>query len=198
MRAWASADRDLLIGMWLVFLTYWLVAAVGVKRTVPTGSRLQGTGVRLLALVGVVLLLRLGLRLLPRAADAAASGRSSPFGPVGGGGGVVVCALGLGIAVWARVCLGRNWGLPRTRKEGQTLVTSGPYARVRHPIYSGMLLMGLGTVLVGGLVWLVPVVLFGAYFVYSAKVEERLMARQFPLLYPEYRRRTKMLIPFVL
>jgi protein-S-isoprenylcysteine O-methyltransferase Ste14 len=197
MRVSASTDRYLLIGLWLAWLAIWLVAAIGAKRTVPTGSRLRGTGLRLLATVGVVLLLRLGLRVLPGAADAIPSGLSAPFGPTVGAVGVVVCALGLGAAVWARAYLGRNWGMPMTRKEEQTLVTSGPYARVRHPIYAGLLLAWLGTALAGGLVWLVPLVLDGAYFVYSAKVEEGHMARQFPQIYPPYRQRTKMLIPYV-
>jgi protein-S-isoprenylcysteine O-methyltransferase Ste14 len=195
MRVSASTDRYLLIGLWLAWLAIWLVAAAGVKRTVPTGSRLRGSGLRLLATVGVVLLVR--FRLLPRPVDAMPGGLAAPFGPAVGRVGVVVCALGLGVAVWARACLGRNWGLPMTRTEGQTLVTAGPYARVRHPIYAGLLLAWLGTALAGGLVWLVPFVLDGAYFVYSARVEERHMAQQFPQLYSQYRRRTKMLIPFV-
>ncbi len=75
---------------------------------------------------------------------------------------------------------------------------SGPYRFVRHPIYSGLLLAILGTALATSLVGLVAVVVLGAYFYLSGSVEERNLTATFPTAYPEYRRRTKMLIPFVL
>ena len=77
------------------------------------------------------------------------------------------------------------------------LVTSGPYHLVRHPIYTGILLAGVGTAAALSWFWLILVALAGVYFVYSATVEERNMAKQFPETYPAYRRSTKMLVPFV-
>jgi len=65
-----------------------------------------------------------------------------------GGVGVALCALGIGLAIWARTYLGRNWGMPMSRKENPELVTSGPYAYVRHPIYTGLLIAMLGSVTV--------------------------------------------------
>jgi protein-S-isoprenylcysteine O-methyltransferase Ste14 len=59
--------------------------------------------------------------------------------PVLGAIGAIVFASGIALAVWARVQLGRNWGLPMTQKDEPELVTSGPYRFVRHPIYSGLL-----------------------------------------------------------
>ena len=59
--------------------------------------------------------------------------------------GLALFVLGLAFAVWARVHIGRNWGTPMTQKNEPELVTSGPYRFVRHPIYSGILLGGLGT-----------------------------------------------------
>jgi protein-S-isoprenylcysteine O-methyltransferase Ste14 len=64
--------------------------------------------------------------------------------------GVAACATGIGIATWARVCLGRNWGMPMTVRARPTLVRSGPYRVVRHPIYSGLLLAAIGSALVTG------------------------------------------------
>lgn len=112
--------------------------------------------------------------------------------------GSALLVSGLGLAIWARVDLGGNWGMPMTEKEGAELVTTGPYARVRNPIYSGILLAGVGTALALDLLVLIVVVVVGAYFVYSARVEEGIMARLFPDAYPAYRDRTKMLIPYVL
>jgi protein-S-isoprenylcysteine O-methyltransferase Ste14 len=105
---------------------------------------------------------------------------------------------GLGLAVWARLYLGRNWGMPMSEKVDPELVTTGPYRQVRHPIYSGIILAMIGTTIAVSLYWLVGVLLLGAYFLYSAFVEERMMAGLFPDSYPEYKRSTKMLIPFIL
>jgi protein-S-isoprenylcysteine O-methyltransferase Ste14 len=87
--------------------------------------------------------------------------------------------------------------MPMSRKDEPELVTSGPYHRVRHPIYSGILLAGVGTAVALSWLWLLAVVLTGIYFVYSATVEERYMGEQFPDSYPTYRRSTKMLVPFI-
>lgn len=65
--------------------------------------------------------------------------------------GVALVLCGLGTAVWARISLGRNWGMPMSEKEEPELVTSGPYGVVRHPIYSGIVLATVGTALVAGL-----------------------------------------------
>jgi protein-S-isoprenylcysteine O-methyltransferase Ste14 len=110
----------------------------------------------------------------------------------------VVFLLGLALAVWARVYIGRNWGMPMSEKVDPELVTSGPYRSVRHPIYSGIILAMIGTTIGVSLYWLVAVVVMGAYFLYSAVVEERSMGRLFPGAYPEYKRSTKMLIPFII
>ena len=77
------------------------------------------------------------------------------------------------------------------------LVTSGPYQLVRHPIYSGILVAGVGTAVALSWVWLIAVVLAGVYFLHSATVEERYMTEQFPDDYPVYKRSTKMLAPFI-
>jgi protein-S-isoprenylcysteine O-methyltransferase Ste14 len=76
-------------------------------------------------------------------------------------------------------------------------VTSGPYHLVRHPIYSGILVAGVGTAIALGWMWLVVVGLAGVYFIYAATVEERYLTGQFPDTYPGYKRSTKMLVPYV-
>ncbi len=94
------------------------------------------------------------------------------------GAALVVC--GLGTAVWARVTLGRNWGMPMTEKDQPELVSSGPYRLVRHPIYSGIVLATVGTALAVSLGWLVVAAVMGVYFGYSAAVEERTLDRAAP------------------
>ncbi|MEO8945297.1 MAG: isoprenylcysteine carboxylmethyltransferase family protein [Gemmatimonadaceae bacterium] len=111
--------------------------------------------------------------------------------------GVALCVCGVALAVWARTHLGRNWGMPMSFKENPELVTTGPYVYIRNPIYTGFLLAILGSSLTGGPIWLIFFVVFSAYFTYCAKKEEKIMTQEFPDTYPDYKRRTRMLIPFV-
>ena len=112
--------------------------------------------------------------------------------------GTTLSFLGAALAILARAWLGRNWGMPASRKENPELVTTGPYALVRHPIYAGFILLMLGSTLTISLFWAIPLVLLGAYFVRSARREEKLMMAEFPEQYPAYINRTKILLPFML
>jgi protein-S-isoprenylcysteine O-methyltransferase Ste14 len=84
-----------------------------------------------------------------------------------------------------------------SRKDDPELVTGGPYHLVRHPIYSGILLAGVGTAEALNWLWLTAVFLAGIYFVYSAFTEERYLTEQFPETYPAYQHSSKMLVPFI-
>jgi protein-S-isoprenylcysteine O-methyltransferase Ste14 len=96
------------------------------------------------------------------------------------------------------VHIGRNWGTPMTQKDEPELVTSGPYRLVRHPIYSGILVAGVGTAVALSWLRLTAVALAGVYFIPSATVEEHYLTGQLPDTYPAYKRSTKMLVPFIL
>ena len=84
-----------------------------------------------------------------------------------------------------------------SEKVDPELVTTGPYRRVRHPIYSGIIGAMVGTTVAVSWYWLIAVALLGAYFVYSAVMEERYMTGLFPEAYPGYKRSSKMLVPFL-
>jgi protein-S-isoprenylcysteine O-methyltransferase Ste14 len=169
---------------WIIFLVYWLASALGAKEGSAGGRRIPVTG---LTAISVLLLLR-----------AFRGGSLAVHSLILEAIGAVVFASGIALAIWARVHLGRNWGMPMTQKAEPELVTSGPYRFVRHPIYSGLLAGLLGTALANSLVGLIVVAILGAYFYYSASVEEKNLTATFPETYPAYRARTKMLIPFVL
>jgi protein-S-isoprenylcysteine O-methyltransferase Ste14 len=171
---------------WAAFWLYWLLAAFSMKRGHVSWSR--ELRIRVVLVAVVVLFARLG----------AFRGHGISTDPLRAAFGLVVFALGLGFAIWARVHLGRNWGTPMTQKEEPELVTSGPYRLVRHPIYSGILVAGIGTAVGLSWWWLVVVVLAAIYFVYSATVEERYLTEQFADGYRAYKRSTKMLMPFIL
>jgi protein-S-isoprenylcysteine O-methyltransferase Ste14 len=180
---------------WIMFVVYWAISALGAKRTIGARGWGGGGGLRLGMIVLVLLAFHVPAvhRALRNAGLSAASFRLVA-GPIGG----ALCALGIGLAVWARAHLGRNWGMPMSRKENPELVTTGPYRFARHPIYGGILLAMLGSTIGASIVWLLPLVLFGAYFIYSARAEEQLMLEQFPAHYAAYMKRTKMLLPFTL
>jgi protein-S-isoprenylcysteine O-methyltransferase Ste14 len=170
---------------WAAFWLYWLVAAVSVKKGHVPWSR----ELRIRAVIGVVVivLLRLG----------AFRGHGLHTDPWRAGIGLLLFALGLAFAVWARIHIGGNWGTPMTQKDEPELVASGPYRLVRHPIYSGVLVAGAGTAVALSWLGLTVVALAGIYFLYSATVEERYMTERFPDDYPGYKRSTKMLVPFI-
>jgi len=171
---------------WAAFWLYWIVAAFSMKRGhVPWSRELW---IRAVIFVVAVVLVRLG----------AFRGHSHNADPWRTGVGLGLFALGLGFAIWARIHIGRNWGSPMSQKNEPELVTSGPYRLVRHPIYSGILVAGVGTAVALGWLWLTAVVIAGSYFIYSATVEERYLTAQFPDDYPVYTRSTKMLLPFIL
>jgi protein-S-isoprenylcysteine O-methyltransferase Ste14 len=170
---------------WAAFWLYWLIAAFSMKKGhVPWSRELV---IRAMVVAVVIVLIRIG----------ALRGHSVNTDAWRAGLGLVLFALGLGCAIWARVNIGRNWGTPMTEKLEPELVTSGPYRLVRHPIYFGILVAGAGTAVALSWQWLIAVALAGIYFVYSATVEERFLAEQFPDTYPTYKHATKMLLPFI-
>lgn len=171
--------------LWIGFWIYWLAASANIKAGQTRWA--QFAGIRVGGVLVVLLLLRLGVF----------KGHMTGNGPWLKGIGLALFLLGLALAVWARVYIGRNWGMPMSRKEDPDLVTSGPYRTIRHPIYSGIILAMIGTALAVSWFWLIGVALLGGYFIYSAVTEERNMTAQFPEAYPAYKRSTKMLIPFI-
>jgi protein-S-isoprenylcysteine O-methyltransferase Ste14 len=169
---------------WLVFWIYWLVSASTSKESVRGGWRTRLTGVSAVGVFVIAGVLRGGSLAVHSVILAAI--------------GAVLFVGGIALAVWARLHLGRNWGMPTSQRAEPELVTSGPYRFVRHPIYTGLLTAMLGTALVDNLLGLIVVAVLIAYFYYCGIVEERNLTATFPAAYPEYKSRTKMLIPFLL
>ena len=187
---------DRLVGLaisviWLAWLIYWWLSARDVKRT----SRQEPVRDRLTYRVPLVL----GILCLsaPGWIPPVLHRRFVPPGAPAQAAGLALLAAGLGFSVWARRHLGRNWSASVVVKEDHALIRSGPYRRVRHPIYTGMLLAFLGTaVAVGEWRGLVGLVLAFVSFALKSRMEEARMAETFPE-YSEYRRHTASLIPGV-
>jgi len=183
-----------ILALWLVFIVYWGISALGAKRSVRGAVWWRHVIVRLVMAVLIVIAVK--VPTIRHALQAAL--HQQPGNMLVQAIGALLVALGIAFAIAARVHIGRNWGMPMSRTQDPELVTGGPYALVRHPIYTGVLVALLGSVIGYGLVWLPALLLSALYFIYSARREEALMCEQFPEQYPAYMRRTKMLLPFVL
>jgi protein-S-isoprenylcysteine O-methyltransferase Ste14 len=178
--------------MWVLWYFYWMAAAAGPgKTTVKRESLSSVIRQRLLLLAGYVLLV----------APVRVFGLAEPWvrPSVGTGrAGIWVCLLGLGFSVWARRALGDNWSSTAAVKENHQLVQTGPYAFVRHPIYTGLLTAALGTALaedrVGSLLGS-ALMAFGLHF--KMGVEERFMREEFGGGYSAYARKVKKLLPWI-
>lgn len=109
--------------------------------------------------------------------------------------GAMLCAAGTGLAIGARHVLAASWNNTPSLREGHALVTHGPYALVRHPIYLGFMLSAAGLILVllevRALVLLVDL----AVFFRKMKPEEELLRSAYPAEYPDYERRVRRLLP---
>jgi protein-S-isoprenylcysteine O-methyltransferase Ste14 len=178
---------------WGAFTLIWLLAAFWTKRSVYQENR----GQRLRHVVPIFCggyLLAKGHRL-----PAPLSHRVIPHLEALAWIGIILCIAGLTFCVWARFTLGRNWSGVVTLKGGHELITRGPYAWVRHPIYTGVLTMFVATVLVLGHVAgiiAIPLVVVSLWI--KLRYEETLMLKNFPEQYAAYQQRVKRIIPFVL
>jgi protein-S-isoprenylcysteine O-methyltransferase Ste14 len=116
--------------------------------------------------------------------------------PWGTGIGVVVLFCSTVLTLWARSALGTMWTFDAEIKKGHALRTDGPYAVTRHPIYTGMLGMLLGSLLLAGVGrWLLLFPVGLVLFEVKLHAEEQLLTKTFPAAYPRYRQRVPQLIP---
>jgi protein-S-isoprenylcysteine O-methyltransferase Ste14 len=106
-------------------------------------------------------------------------------------------AAGAVLLVWARLRLKKNWSQTVSAKEGHELVTTGPYRFVRHPMYAGGIVACIGSAIVAGGAFVFLLIILTPLFLWRVGAEDRLMARQFPNQYPEYRKCSWDLIPFI-
>ena len=178
--------------VWIAFLVYWQIKAAGAKitrRLEPAYSRI----VRVLAFVVVFALLLTTKIPLPWLYRELWTQGLWPFWI-----GAAVTVAGLLFSVWARQHLGRNWSRSVTIKQDHELITSGPYALVRHPIYTGILAGFLGTAIALSQVrGLVAVAIIFLVFWAKFRMEEEWMRSEFGDTYAAYSRRTSALVPYL-
>ncbi|MBI3554444.1 MAG: hypothetical protein HY077_18260 [Elusimicrobia bacterium] len=181
------------MGLWAAWLFYWWLAGRSVEKAEKTESLLsRALHLGILACAFLFLFsdqLRVGFmgrRIIPEALFIEAVGLG-------------LTTAGLLLCVWARVHLGRFWSGEVQLKEGHRLIASGPYAFVRHPIYTGFLLAVCGSAVtlgeVRGLLILAATI---AAYARKIRLEEELLNSRFGAEYDQYERRTWALLPFVL
>jgi protein-S-isoprenylcysteine O-methyltransferase Ste14 len=184
--------NELIGGLWLLWCLYWFVAAGATKATARRES-LASRATHLIPLViGLILI------AIPRLPGNVLSGHVLPPSLALYWVGIGLMVAGLGFTVWARVHLGANWSGTVTLKESHELVRSGPYAWVRHPIYTGLLTAILGNAIARD-EWraVIGFALVVASLVWKLKLEERWMREIFGDQYVKYAREVRALVPGV-
>ena len=177
----------------LIQITFWIITAFYTKKT---SENKGGWTMRIIALivVGVIIFLRKQISIFIPVMDDIFYTRSLTSGIIAD----IIVLFGVIIMILARIILGKNWSANVTFKENHELIMSGPYKYVRHPIYSGLLLIILGIAIYSGYFagfLLFVIFFFGAY--YKGIKEEKLLIEHFGQNYVEYKKKVKALIPFV-
>jgi protein-S-isoprenylcysteine O-methyltransferase Ste14 len=175
---------------WIVFLVYWLIAATKTRATQKREPAFSRYGVSLLLICGYLLIFN------RRARVGFLRHRFLPDHPAVPLIGILLLWSGIGLAIWARRHLAENWSARVTIKVGHELIRTGPYARLRHPIYTGLLLATLGSaVMIGEWRGLFGVVLVLIAYSLKALKEESMLRTQFGSAFEEHRRQTGFLLP---
>ena len=178
-------------GLWLLFIVYWSARA---KNAAPTSSSESTASRQLhqLLMYGALLLAFLPVPGLRR--------RWLPISPwIGVTIGLAIQTSSALLAIWARRHLGRNWSGAITAKVDHQLIRTGPYRLVRHPIYSGMLGMFLGTAVVSGeLHGLLALLIIAVAYWRKIRLEELHLRGYFGTNYDDYRKKSWALVPGLL
>jgi protein-S-isoprenylcysteine O-methyltransferase Ste14 len=178
--------------IWIVWLTSWVAASFWSDRARKRAATLETWGYRAPMIAGGILLVPWTGPLLGE----------KPIWEVNHAGMYALAILmlaGLMLTWWARIYLGPMWSSVITRKEDHKIIDTGPYAFVRHPIYSGLIIALVATAAAEGrLTALIgaALIILGVWL--KARTEERFLLTELgPESYDAYRRRVPMLIPFL-
>jgi protein-S-isoprenylcysteine O-methyltransferase Ste14 len=179
--------------LWLVFIAFWIAMARGGKAVAERESVYSRLSHYLPLAIAIYLL------AAPRVPIAVLEDRFAPLSLWLVQLGAALTFAGIAFAIWARVWIAGNWSSDVTLKRDHELIVDGPYAFVRHPIYTGILIALLGTALaVGEWRGVLAVAFAGGAYWRKLTIEESVMRRQFGEVYARYAERVPALIPFVL
>jgi protein-S-isoprenylcysteine O-methyltransferase Ste14 len=176
------------MGCWLVLDVYWALGEHATKPVIPPGQLglavLASFVIHTLYCLPLSSVPLLGQQILPRWVALQIAG-------------ALMCAAGVGFAIWARHILAGNWNAAVALQQRHALVRVGPYAIVRHPIYFGFLVTAVGMFLVLGEVRALVCFCHAAQFIKKMKSEESVLRAAYPDEYPDYERKVKRLVPCI-
>lgn len=198
------SEQFIILICWIIFIVYWIINWWRVKPAEETTWRSsQGRWTIAWIVILMFILTRSSLSLFYTPANCnpyCEQDLFTPFfhvpllQPIGVG----VTIIGLIIAIVARKTLADNWSSNIELKKNHKLITTGIYSYVRHPIYTGISVMGLGSILtLQALMTIVFFIIMFAFFIFKLTKEEALLTKHFPKEYAAYRKKTKALIPFL-
>jgi protein-S-isoprenylcysteine O-methyltransferase Ste14 len=176
--------------MWIVLMVVWVIG----RFTAKSVKQRESPVVYIARMV--VLLIIFELLFTPYMAFGWLGWRVIPESRLLDEVAVIMAAVGIGLAIWARVVLAGNWSGTVTLKEGHELIRRGPYARIRHPIYTGFALALAGTALAIGQ-WRGVLALAAVLVAHTMKAfkEEAWLRREFGEAFEAHCRRTGMFLP---
>lgn len=185
---------------WILWFISWTLAAGWANTTVNRPALGREATYRVLQILGFVCLLTFS-EVRPGHGSGVLDLLYTPLWLAGDVVGWLAIALqiaGLAFCWWARLHLGRLWSASVTRKEGHRVVDSGPYAIVRHPIYTGLLIAAIATAIIKGTpIAFVGVVVLAIAFTIKGRLEENFLREELGReAYDAYRKRVPMLVPF--
>jgi protein-S-isoprenylcysteine O-methyltransferase Ste14 len=187
---------------WDIWIVSWVAAAIWANRTLKRPGGGRELPYFILEIGGFFMLLSIvSLPSSPLSANPVLAFLATRYWTLPTGAAwtmVAVASAGFLFCWWARIHLGKLWSGRVTRKEGHHIVDTGPYALVRHPIYTGVLTAAIATAAVKGSTHaLIGVGMLLVAYQFKARLEERFLSEELGTdSYAAYRRRVPMLIPF--
>lgn len=178
--------------IWIGWVVSWVAASLWSGRTEKRAATREMWIYRIIIFAGAIL-------IAPWTAQVLGERPTWQVGYYGAYGFVGVMLMGIALTWWARIYLGNLWSSAITRKEKHLLIETGPYAFVRHPIYTGLIIALLATAAIEA----TEVAVLGALLIVfglwvKARTEERFLSTELaPETYESYRRRVPMLVPFL-
>lgn len=181
--------------IWLAVMTYWFISGIGAKKVKSQESFIRRFVQYWLPIIIAILLLGPGEWYGNSWLREKFIEHTNLVGIIG----LSVCIIGAVIACRARYLLGTNWSLSVQRKENHELVRRGIYKVVRHPIYTGLLLLFIGnSIIVGDYRAIFAILIVFVSLWLKLIKEEELLTKTFGSRYTEYKKKTKALIPYIL
>lgn len=180
---------------WLIVITYWIISGLMAKKVVSQESFLKRSVFYWLPMIIATLLIGPGDWFGHSWFRQQFVAHSNLVGIIG----LSLCVVGAIIACWSRYNLGNNWSISIQKKENHQLIQNGVYSIIRHPIYTGLLLLFTGdSLIVGDNRAIIAVLIVFVSLWFKLKKEEKMLIETFGNQYTEYKTRTKALIPCVI